>query len=80
MVDFFQNWWKGGDLEANNFSPAGYLQCEFPGKIIHKIFDDASLLVRVSKNFLVRRSKTRNEHNFVNISNEYFIFGSGDVC
>ena len=22
MVDFFQNWWKGGDLEANNFSPA----------------------------------------------------------
>ena len=54
MVDFFQNWWKGGDLEANNFSPAaGYLQCEFPVKIIHKIFNDASLLVRVSKNFSV---------------------------
>ena len=34
-------------MEANNFSPAaGYLQCEFPGKIIHKIFDDARLLVR----------------------------------
>ena len=35
---------------------------------------------RHSLKFLVRRSKTRNEHNFVNISNEYFIFGSGDVC
>ena len=47
-MDFFQNWWKGSDLEANNFSPAsGYLQCEFPGKIINKIFDGMRSKVRV---------------------------------
>ena len=39
-------------MEANNFSPAaGYLQCEFPGKIIHKIFDDASLLASFKEFF-----------------------------
>ena len=34
MVDFFQNWWKGGDFEANNKKSglSSVCRCEFPGK------------------------------------------------
>ena len=56
-------------MEANNFSPAaGYLQCEFPGKIIHKIFDDASFFlldgVRVSNSNLVFSQEVKKRSCF----------------